>query len=85
MANTSSNLNYDYTASKTYCTDIGLLWLGDDFVRAADAEAKKLNFTQEQVDLAMGHHLWQVKILFDPKNYGLKGRLKLALHFLFGI
>lgn len=77
-------LNYDYTASKAYCESIGLFWLGDDFIRAADAEAFALNFTQEQVDAAMRHHLWQVRFLFNPKTYKWKMRIALALHFLFG-
>lgn len=77
-------LNYDYTRSKAYCEAIGLIWLGDAFVEAADAEAKELNFTQEQVDMAMKHHLWQVKLLFTPKNYSVIGRLKIAIYFLTG-
>ncbi len=77
-------LNYDYTASKAFCESIGLFWLGDDFVRAADLEAAQLAFTQEQVDAAMRHHLWQVRCLFNPKSYNWKHRIALALHFLFG-
>lgn len=78
-------LNYDYTASKAYCEQIGLYWMGEQFLLAPDADAKALNFTQEQVDAAMRHHLWQIKYLFTPKNYGLAGRIKLALFFLTGI
>jgi hypothetical protein len=80
------NLNYDYVASKKYCDIIGLQWLGDDFpaLIAMDSEAKCLGFTQEQVDAGMRHHLWQVKNLFNPSNYTLKGRIMIAFHFLFG-
>lgn len=79
------SLNYDYTASKQYCDSIGLKWLGDDFVRYADADARTLEFTQAQVDAAMRHHMWQVKFLFDPKSYNFLTRIKLALHFLLGV
>ena len=79
-------MNYDYTASKDYCKIIGLQWLGDDFsgLIMMDVEAKSLNLTQEQVDAAMRHHLWQVKWLFTPKTYSWKQRIALAIHFLFG-
>ena len=77
-------MNYDYTASEAYCKSIGLFWLGDDFVRDADTEAHALGFTQEQVEAAMRHHLWQVKWLFTPSTYNWKQRILLALHFLFG-
>lgn len=76
---------YDYTLAKAYCEGIGLYWLGDDFVAAADAEAHQLGFTQEQFDAAMRHHLWQVKWLFTPTNYNWKNRVILALHFLFNL
>ncbi len=77
-------LHYSYEASKSFCEQIGLFWLGDDFVKQADAEAFLLKFTQAQVDAAMKHHLWQVKFLFDPKTYDWKHRFLLAAHFLFG-
>lgn len=77
-------MNYDYTSSKKYCESLGLYWLGDDFVRDADNEAHQLGFTQEQVEAAMRHHLWQVAYLFTPKNYKWYQRLLLSFHFLFG-
>ncbi len=77
-------LHYDYTASRAYCEEIGLLWLGEDFVRNADADAYKFAFTQEQVDVAMKHHLWQVRYLFTPQSYPALSRIKLAFYFLFG-
>lgn len=77
-------LNYDYTASKSYCEHLGLQWLGDEWVKDADGEAFSLAFTQQQIDAAMRHHLWQVKVLFSPQNYGFKQRLLMALHFLLG-
>ena len=79
-----ADLHYDYTEPKEYCKQIGLVWLGDDWVHAADSDAKSLNFTQAQVNCAMRHHLWQVKTLFNPKIYKLRQRLWLAAHFLFG-
>lgn len=77
-------MNYDYTASKRYCESLGLIWLGDDFVRDADAEAFTLAFTQKQVDAAMRHHIWQIRWVFTPQNYSWLSRIGLALHFLFG-
>ncbi len=77
-------LHYDYQPSIAYCESLGLIWLGEDLVRAADADAFALGFTQEQVDLAMRHHLWQVRWLFNPKTYKWHGRIALAFHFLFG-
>lgn len=76
-------LNYSYDKAKAYSDLIGLKWLGDDFVRAADTEAKALDFTQDQVDAAMRHHLWQVRYLFSPENYGWR-RFLVAWHFAFG-
>lgn len=78
------HLNYDYTASKQFCEQIGLVWLGDDFVRNADSDAYLLCFTQQQVEAAMEHHLVQVKWLFTPQNYNWKQRIAIALFFLFG-
>ena len=78
-------LYYNYDKSKVFCEEIGLFWLGDNFVRAADREAKALDFTQAQVDAAMRHHLWQVRYLFCPKSYSFLGRVKLAFYFLTGI
>jgi len=78
-----SALHYNYDSAKAYCTQIGLVWLGDEFVRAADEDARKSGFTQEQVDIAMQHHLWQVKFLFDPANYSFIQRVAIAAHFLF--
>lgn len=79
-----SVLHYDYTASKTYCAQIGLDWLGDDCVRNADEEAFTLEFTQTQVDAAMRNHLWQVKWLCTPKNFCWRARAVMALYWLTG-
>jgi len=77
-------MHYDYTASKEFCKEIGLIWLGDQFISDVDADAALHNFTQEQVDVAMKHHLWQVKFLFTPKSYTYVSRIKLAIYFLTG-
>lgn len=74
---------YNYTNAKAYCGQIGLHWLGDDFVEGAANEAFDLGFTQIQFDAAMRQHLWQVKWLFTPSNYSLFQRILLAAHFLF--
>lgn len=77
-------LHYDYTASRTYCESIGLIWLGDDFLTHADAEAARNGFTQNQVNVAMRHHLWQVRWLFEPSHYHWYQRLLIALFFITG-
>lgn len=77
-------LHYDYTESYQYCEDIGLHWLGDDFLIEADKDAFLTGFTQNQVDVAMRHHLWQVRHLFNPKSYKWYQRILLAFHFIFG-
>lgn len=77
-------MHYDYSAAKNYCEQIGLVWLGDQFVSDADESAYKSGFTQEQVDVAMVHHLWQVRFLFTPQNYTYLSRIKLAFYFLTG-
>lgn len=77
-------MNYDYTASKEYCEYVGLIWLDNQLLRSADEAAAAAGLTQEQVDVVMRHHLWSVRMLFDPKSYRFIGRLGLALHFLFG-
>lgn len=77
-------LNYDYIASRKYCEQIGLIWLGDEFLVAPDAEAFSLEFTQAQVDAAMRHHLWQVKFICTPSNYKFMNRVVMALYWLTG-
>lgn len=79
-------LSYDYSTSKAYCEQIGLVWLGDDYAGLvnADAAARSLEMTQEQVDMMMRHHLWQVQQLFEPKNYKFLARVGIALYFLTG-
>lgn len=77
-------MNYDYVESQNFCEKIGLRWLGDDFVRVADHAAYETGFTQHQVNIAMQHHLWQVRWLFCANNYSLWQRILLALHFLLG-
>lgn len=80
-------LNYNYAASKAYCEQIGLMWLGDEFsgLINMDADAHKLGLTQEQVDTGMRHHLWQIKMLFECKNYRWYQRLAIAFYFLTGV
>lgn len=75
-------LNYDYTASKIYCEHVcGLVWMPWMLVNP-DADAFRLKLTQEQVATLMRHHLWNVKILFDPKTYTFVQRILLAIYFL---
>lgn len=80
----SQALHFDYAASKRYCKQIGLTWLGDDWVRDSDDAAWVEGFTQQQVDVAMRHHLWQVRTLFTPQVYRWYQRLFLAFYFITG-
>lgn len=75
--------NYDHRAAMAYCEQIGLHWYAN-LVINADMDAKKFNFTQEQFDVAMRHHLWQVRHLFDPGSYSFCQRIVISLWFLFG-
>ncbi len=77
-------LNYDYTQSQAFCKQIGLVWI-PSLLPDADSDAKKNDFTQIQVDVAMRHHLWQIKWLFTPANYNYRTRILIALHFLFSM
>lgn len=77
-------LNYDYSGAADYCKEIGLVWMGEDWVRDFDAHAVAHHFTQAQVDLCLHHHLLQVKHLFTPQIYNWKQRIALAVYFLLG-
>lgn len=81
---TMPKLHFDYTASKEYCRQLGLVWLGDEFVINADQEAWVEGFSQSQVDAAMRHHLVQVRWLFTPQHYSFMSRILFALYFLTG-
>lgn len=77
-------LHFDYTASKSYCEQIGLVW-ADGIVDAADEDCFLAGMTQPQVDISIRHHLWNVKHLFTPSGYKFCDRVKLAFWFLFGV
>lgn len=80
-----TTLHYDYTKSKLYLQQLGLVWFGDDYIAQFDAQAVGLGFTQEQVDAAMLAAIQHVKFLFTPKNFTYWARVKIALLFLIGI
>lgn len=74
---------YDYSAAKAYCESLGLTW-NENMATDADGLFSELELTQEQVTRLAQHHAWAVNWLFNPGNYGWRGRIALALHFLFG-
>lgn len=78
-------MQYDLTFTKNYCSQLGLQYLGDDWVAPAATEAYQLGFTQTQFDAAMKHHLFQVKTLFTAKTYKYSDRMKIAFYFLTGL
>ncbi len=76
---------YDTTKTQHYCKVLGLQYKGDNdpsMTNAMLVAARNL-FTQVQFDEAMWLHLFEVKQLFNPKRYNWKGRVILALHFIF--
>lgn len=76
-------LYYNYTAAEAYAKSCGLA-LQPERVAEFDKLASAHAFTQAQVDIAMQVHIRHVAFLFQPKSYGWKQRIVLALHFLFG-
>lgn len=79
-------LNYDYAPAKKYADELGLVWLGDDYIPLVemDREAKKQGLTQQQVTIGLYQHLRQIKILFNPKSYKYFQRLAIAFYFITG-
>lgn len=77
---------YDYTVSKKFAEDNGLVWAGDDYapLLSMDDEAYHSGMRQDQIDIMMRHHLQEIKILFTPKYYKWYQRLALAFYFLTG-
>lgn len=77
-------LHFSYAESKDFCEKLGLKWLGDEWVRNADDEAWLEGFSQKQVDVAMKHHLIQIKCLFSPNLYRWRDRALMAFYFISG-
>lgn len=77
-------MHYDYTFTRNYCEQIGLVWFGDEYVAIADEDAYRNGFSQAQVDCAMKHTLLHVKTIFTPQRYTWSGRIILAFYFLTG-
>jgi len=77
-------LYYNYDYAKSLCEELGLVWLGDEYVAIADKSAFQAGFSQHQTDVAMHHCLWHVKTLFTPSNYTFVQRLFIAFYFLTG-
>ena len=68
-------MNYDYTASKAYCEQIGLIWLGDNFVREADVSFSKrvwrvIDLREKQNKKAVWPGAPLNKILYDAAVNG---------------
>ncbi len=78
-------LHYDYTKSKAYAEQLGLIWFGDDYIAVFDTQAQFLGFTQDQMDGAVKSALSHVKFLFTPKNFTYWTRIKIAFFFLTGV
>lgn len=76
-------MNFDYSFGEDYAKKLGLNWW-PEWVVYFDQQAGAHGFTQSQVDIAIQHHLWQVRHIFDARSYSFRQRLYLALHFLIG-
>lgn len=78
-------LHFDYRASKDFCEMLGLVWLGNEFMKDVDEEAWILGFDQQQMDAAIKHHLVLIHWLFTPANHGWFRRIRIAVYFLTGL
>ena len=77
-------MNYNYSGVEKYARNIGVVWHSKWFA-PFDEQAKVFGFTQAQIDVALQHHLWNVKNrIFNPKEYAFKDRIKIAASFLIG-
>jgi len=76
-------MHYDYHKSAAYSKQIGLTWSAHH-VENFDQMAKAHGFTQAQVDIALQHHLWNVRQVMVREHYGMRKRIALALYYLFG-
>lgn len=76
-------MNYNYSGSKAYAKQIGMTF-DESWASDFDQQAKAFNFTQAQVDMALQHHLHQMKHIFTPSTYTMKQRILIALCFIFG-
>lgn len=74
---------YNYSSGEAYAKKLGLVWI-PEWVVNFDQHAAANRFTQAQVDIAIQHHLIQVRHLFNPSTYTFPRRIALALHFIFG-
>lgn len=75
--------NFNYESGIAYAKKLGLTWI-PEWVEDFDQQAAAHGYTQAQVDLAIQHHLQQVKHLFSTSTYTFRQRVLLALHFIFG-
>ena len=76
-------MNYDYTDIEAYAKKEGIYLLPDK-LDEFDQMARAHSFSQAQVSVAMQIHIKHISWIFNPKNFPLKMRIGLALHFLFG-
>lgn len=74
---------YHYDRAKGRCADLKLVW-SRDIESQADQVFARLGLTQAQVDELSVLQCHVIKWLFSPRAYDWRGRIALALHFLFG-
>lgn len=65
-----------------YCESLGLVWNEGNWQYFLPT-ITRLGYTHEQVVEGVKAHITLVAHLFNPKAYGWRGRLLIALHFVF--
>lgn len=77
-------LYFDYKKSEAYCHQIGLVWLGEQYLAGGDNAAWEAGMSQDQIEAIMPYFLLHIKTLFTPQRYSFLGRLVIAFYFLTG-
>lgn len=78
---TTSTSYYDWSRMRDYVKSLGMEF-DDVFAHRIDSLAFELKLMPEQLFPLGVEHIRRVKFLFNPRMYGWKTRLRIALHFL---
>ena len=78
----ANQLHYDHQPGKDFCGRYAMKW-DTSFAERMDKIAHKQGLTQEQWDVMVREHAWRLKTLFNPANYTLRERLRMASYFVF--
>ena len=79
-----TNLHYDYSDVRELVeTETKVHW-DEVLIRASDSRFKQIGLTQSQVKEIVLLHIDISLQQFNPKNFRVVDRIKIAAHFLFG-